>query len=71
MTPETPIQLQCPKHGAAPYVFVTFKGTVQNLCAVCAAEVLTRLGVHGMFPVGIKQDAEFEAVEWPESMEIE
>lgn len=62
------IKLECSKHGDAPWMQLTFKGVTQFLCAVCMVEVLTRMGVHGMFPVAAKVE-DSDAIEWPEHLE--
>lgn len=43
----------CSKHGEhGAYLFFTINGLKKIYCMVCLDELLTRLGVHGMFPVG-------------------
>lgn len=52
----------CAKHGEHVSILtITIDGVAKNYCLFCFDEVLTRLGMHGMFPVGIRELEELPA----------
>ena len=60
--------MRCQKHGEhQSYMWIQINGLTTCYCLACLHEVLTRLGVHGMFPVAA--DAPLPDVEWPENLE--
>lgn len=67
-----PTNLACPKHGSAPYLAVVGgEGIGKRYCLTCFDEAMTRLGVHGMFPVIAKPVVDSDASEFPEGLELD
>jgi len=59
-------RLECMIHGQSPWLAISIDSDHQFFCLVCLREALTRIGVHGMFPVSKPEPVE----QWPENLEV-
>ena len=67
--PPQPLRLACQKHGEQEGALWINNGQTQRpYCLFCLEEVLTRCGVHGMFPVAAPAPTP-ETEKWPEHLE--
>lgn len=70
MTPNEQTKLVCHKHGESLYLTVTVAGQADRFwCLDCFEEMLTRQGVHGMFPAALGQTDSRLIDEWPVELE--
>lgn len=63
---ESTARMACPVHGEQPWLAIAIDDDHQFFCLVCVREMLTRMGVRGMFPVPVLEPVE----QWPEEVEV-